>query len=92
MSTLVSRMVIAVVSSYVMAIFLAITAEWAMQRTGYSAPLGVVISVLLPVTFLLSATVLEYLEDGNIARSLKVSLLYTCIASVLIIGLYFVGL
>jgi hypothetical protein len=90
MSSLVSRMVIAVVSSYTMTMFLAITAQWAVQRTGYSASLGVLISVLLPATFLLSATVLEYLEDGNIARSLKVSLLYTAVAVVLVVGLYFV--
>jgi len=33
----------------------------------------------------------EHLEDGNIARSLNVSLFYTAIASALIIGLYFVA-
>jgi hypothetical protein len=83
-------MVIAAVSSYTMAMFLAVAAQWAVQRTGYSASLGVLIAILLPATFLLSATVLEYLEDGNIGRSLKVSLLYTAVAVVLVIGLYFV--
>jgi hypothetical protein len=90
MSSLVSRMVIAVVSSYTLTMFLAISAQWAVQRTGYSASLGVLISALLPLTFLLSATVLEYLEDGNIARALKISLVYTAVAVVLVVGLYFV--
>jgi hypothetical protein len=90
MSSLVSRMAIAVVSSYTLTMFLAITVQWAVQRTGYSASLGVLISALLPATFLLSATVLEYLEDGNIARALKISLVYTAVAVVLVVGLYLV--
>jgi hypothetical protein len=91
MSSLVSRIVMAAVASFTMTMFLAVSAAWVVQQTGYSAPLGVLCEILLPATFLLSATVLEYLEDGNIGRSLKISLLYAGIATALIIGLYFVA-
>jgi hypothetical protein len=91
MSSLLSRIVMAAVASFTMTMFFAVAAAWIVLQTGYSAPLGVLCELLFPATFLLSATVLEYLEDGDIARSLKISLLYTGIATVLIIGLYFVA-
>jgi ABC-type Fe3+ transport system permease subunit len=47
--------------------------------------------ILSPTTFLLSSTALEYLEDGNLVRSLRVSLLYTGFAAVLIVVLYAVA-
>jgi hypothetical protein len=81
----------AAVASFTMTMFLAVAAGWVGLQTGYSAPLGVLCELLSPATFLLSATVLEYLEDGDIARSLKVSLIYTGIATALIISLYFVA-
>src|SRR5262245_29151065 len=91
MSSLVSRMVMAVVASLTMTMFVAVIVSWAFQQAGYNASHRVLYWVLFPTTFLLSATVLEYLEDGNIARSLKVSLFYTGVAAALVVVLYTVA-
>jgi len=91
MWSLASRMLMAVVASFAMTILFATTGGWAIQQYGHSAPLGVLLGVFSPTTFFLSTTVLEYLEDGNIARSMKISLFYTGLAIVLIIALYSVA-
>src|SRR5262245_28160002 len=91
MLSLVSRVVMAAAASFTVTMLIAPTANWTIQRSGHSVALGVLLWVLLPTTFYLSATTLEYLEDGNIARSLKVSLFYTGVAAALVIGLYFVA-
>jgi hypothetical protein len=90
MSSLMSRMGMAVIASFTMTMLIVPTATWAFQRSGYSVALSILLWILFPATFFLSSTALEYLQDGNIARSLTVSLYYTGIAAVLIIGLYFV--
>jgi len=51
--------------------------------------LSVILCMLFPTTFFLSSTALEYLEDGNIDRALRLSLFYTGIAAALITALYF---
>jgi hypothetical protein len=81
----------AVVASFVMTILFATTGGWAFQQYGYNAPLSVLLWIFSPTTFFLSTTTLEYLDDGNIARSLKVSLFYTGLATALIIALYAVA-
>jgi hypothetical protein len=91
MSSLVSRMLMAVVASFSLTMLLAATVGWAFQQSGHNAPLSVLLWIISPTTFFLSATVLEYLEDGNIARSLKVSLFYTGLAAALIVVLYTVA-
>lgn len=91
MWSLVSRMLMAVVASFTMTIFIAVTADWALHQSGRNVPLSVLLWILSPTTFLLSSTALEYLEDGNLVRSLRVSLLYTGFAAVLIVVLYAVA-
>jgi hypothetical protein len=78
----------AVLASFTMTMLIEATVGWAFQQSGNNTPVGVLFWVLSPTTFFLSATVLEYIEDGNIIRSLKVSLFYTGFAALLIIVLY----
>ena len=81
----------AVVASITMTVFIAVMVGWGFQQAGQIAPQRVLYWILFPTTFLLSTAVLEYLEDGNIARSLKVSLFYTGVAAALVVVLYTVA-
>ena len=91
MSSFVSRMVSAAIASFTLTMLIGATFIWAFKQSGHSAPQNVLFWALFPTTFFLSSTALEYLEDGNFGRSLRVSLLYTGIAAVVILGLYFVA-
>jgi len=81
----------AIVASLTMTVFIAVMVGWGFQQAGHTAPQRILYWVLFPTTFLLSTTILEYFEDGNLARSLKVSLFYTGVAAALIVVLYTVA-
>src|SRR5262245_60289406 len=81
----------AVLSSFTMTVLIALTANWSLLQSCHSPPLSVLMWILFPTTFFLSAATLEYLEDGDIGRALKVSLFYTGFAAVLIVVLYAVA-
>jgi hypothetical protein len=85
------RMVLAAVASFTLTMLIGAMAAWAFTQSGHNVPVSVLLLILFPATFFLSATSLEYLEDGDFGRSLRVSLLYTCTVAVMIIGLYFVA-
>jgi hypothetical protein len=91
MLSLVSRLAMALVASLTMTVFIAVMVGWGFQQAGHVASPRVLYWILFPTTFLLSATVLEYLEDGNISRSLTVSLFYTGVAAALVVVLYTVA-
>jgi hypothetical protein len=58
---------------------LTVTAIWAIRQSGSSSSaveMGI-FWVLLPATFFVWSIILEYLEDGNISRSVRASLLIT---------------
>jgi len=75
----ISRMVLVVIASFTTAVLLTVTAIWTIRQSGSSSSaveLGI-FWVLLPATFFVWSIIIEYLEDGNISRSVRASLLST---------------
>jgi len=75
----ISRMVLVVIASFTTAVLLTVTAIWAIRQSGSdsSAVAMGIFWVLLPAAFFVWSIIIEYLEDGNISRSVRASLLST---------------
>ena len=75
----ISRMVLVVITSFTTAVLLTVTAIWAIRQSGSSSSaveMGI-FWALLPAAFFMWSIIIEYLEDGNISRSVRASLLST---------------
>ena len=73
------RMVLVVITSFTTAVLLTVTAIWAIRQSGSSSSaveMGI-FWALLPAAFFVWSIIIEYLEDGNISRSVRASLLST---------------
>ena|SRR5262245_36378880 len=77
-------MALAVIASFTLTMLIGATAMWGFTRSGHFVPLKVLMWTLFPTTFFVSSTALEYLEDGNIGRSLVASLFNTGFVGLLI--------
>ena len=79
MISLMGRLVLAVVTSFTSAVLLTVTAIWAIRQSGSSSSaveMGIFWTIL-PAAFFVWSIIIEYLEDGNISRSVRASLLST---------------
>src|SRR5205814_10669712 len=77
MIQIISRMGLVVIASCTTAVLLTVIAIWAIRKSGSSSSaveMGI-FWVLLPATFFVWSIIIEYLEDGNISRSVRASLL-----------------
>jgi uncharacterized membrane protein len=88
MLPLVSRMGIVIIASFTLTMLLAATADWALRQAGGGLPVKLILSVLFPITFFLCSIVMEYIEDGNLAHSVRASLFNTGFAAVVVFILY----
>ena len=75
----ISRMVLVVIASFTTAVLLTVTAIWAIRQSGSNSSaveMGI-FWVLLPAAFFVWSIIIEYLEDGNISRSVRASVFST---------------
>src|SRR5262245_52485352 len=91
MPSLVSREALSVIASFTLTMLIGATAMWCFSQSGHFVPLNVLMWTLFPTTFFVPSTALEYLEDGNIGRSLVASLFNTGFVGLLIVALYLVA-
>ena len=77
MLPLVSRMGIVIIASFTLTMLLAATADWALRQAGGGLPVKLILSVRFPITFFLCSIVMEYIEEGNLAHSVRASLFNT---------------
>jgi hypothetical protein len=79
MLPLLGRLVLSVISSFTSAVLLTVTAIWAIRQSGTSSSaveMGIFWTIL-PAAFFVWSIIFEYLEDGNIPRSVRASLFST---------------
>jgi hypothetical protein len=79
MISLMGRQVLAVISSFTSAVLLTVTAIWAIRQSGASSSaveMGIFWAIL-PAAFFVWSIIFEYLEDGNISRSVRASVFST---------------
>lgn len=77
----IGRLVLAVVTSFTSAVLLTVTAIWAIRQSGSSSSaveMGIFWAIL-PLAFFVWSIILEYLEDGNISRSVRASVFSTAL-------------
>ena len=91
MLPLVSRMGIVIIASFTLTMLLAATTDWALRQAGGGLHVKLILSVLFPITFFLCSIVMEYIEDGNLAHSVRASLFNTGFAAVVVFILYVIG-
>ena len=76
----IGRLALAVVTSFTSAVLLTVTAIWAIRQSGSSSgavEMGIFWAIL-PAFFVWSI-IFEYLEDGNISRSVRASVFSTAL-------------
>jgi hypothetical protein len=86
----ISRMVLVVIASFTTAVLLTVTAIWAIRQSSSSSSaveMGI-FWVFLPAAFFVWSTIIEYLEDGNISRSVRASLLSTACGVAMLVVLW----